>query len=102
MREYFKEHIPAYRKESKLRILPFNDVKPYVNAVPLVDIYAAAGNFSELQISNENFDWVELPINVSVREGYFVCQIIGESMNKKIESGSWCLFQRIFWRIKRR
>jgi len=94
LREYFKEHIPSYKSESKLRILPFTDVKPFVNAVPIYDIYAAAGNFSELQISTENFKWVELPMNVSVREGYFVCQIIGESMNKKIDNGSWCLFKK--------
>lgn len=93
LRDYFKEHIQTFKKESKLRILPFKDVKPYVNAVPLIDIYAAAGNFSKLQIAREDFDWVELPMNISVREGYFVCQIIGESMNKKIENGSWCLFK---------
>ena len=93
LREYFKEHIASYQKESKLRILPFEDVRPYINSVPLIDIYAAAGEFSELQISNEDFDWVELPINVSTKKGYFVCQIIGESMNKKIENGSWCLFK---------
>lgn len=94
LREYFKEHISTYRKEKKLRILDFADVKPYVNAVPLVDIHAAAGNFSELQITYEDFDWVELPMNVSVKEGYFVCKIIGESMNKKIKDGSWCLFKK--------
>lgn len=94
LREYFKEHITSYKTENKLRILPFTDVKPYVNAVPIYDIYAAAGNFSELQISSENFEWIELPINISAREGYFVCQIIGESMNKKIENGSWCLFKK--------
>ena len=93
LREYFKEHIASYQKESKLRILPFENVRPYINSVPLVDIYAAAGEFSELQISNEDFDWIELPINVSAKKGYFVCQIIGESMNKKIENGSWCLFK---------
>ena len=94
LREYFKEHIPTFRKQSSLRILDLTDVKPYVNAVPLVNIYAAAGNFSETQISNEDFDWVELPMNVSVKEGYFVCQIIGESMNKKIKNGDWCLFKK--------
>ena len=93
LRDYFKEHIQTFKKESKLRVLPFKDVKPYVNAVPLIDIYAAAGSFSELQITKENFDWVELPINISVKEGYFVCQVLGESMNKKIENGSWCLFK---------
>jgi DUF2075 family protein len=92
LREYFENYITLYKPESKLRILPFEDVKPYINSVPLVDIYAAAGVFSELQISNEDFDWVELPINVSAKKGYFVCQIIGESMNKKIGNDSWCLF----------
>lgn len=95
LREYFKEHISSYKTESKLRILPFSDVKPYVNSVPLVDIYTAAGDFSELQISEyENFEWVELPMNISAKEDYFVCQVIGESMNKKIENGSWCLFKK--------
>lgn len=96
LREYFKKHINSFQTESKLRILSFNDVKPFVNAVPIFDIYAAAGNFSELQIqlNFENFKWVELPINISAREDYFVCQVIGESMNKKIENGSWCLFKK--------
>ena len=93
LRDYFKKYITLYKPESKLRILPFEDVKPYVNSVPLVNIYAAAGEFSELQIANDEFDWVELPLNISPRKGYFVCQIIGESMNKKIENGSWCLFK---------
>ena len=94
LREYFKEHIDTFQAEKKLRILPFADVKPYVNAVPVVDIYAAAGAFTEDQISLENFEWAELPMNVSAQEGYFVCQIIGESMNKKIDNGAWCLFKK--------
>lgn len=96
LRDYFKEHISTYKSESKLRILPFTDVKPYVNAVPIFDIYAAAGSFSDLQIQNEynDYEWVELPINISARKDYFVCQIIGESMNKKIKNGSWCLFKK--------
>lgn len=95
LRDYLKTHIPTYKKESKLRILPFKDVRPYVNSVPIVDIYAAAGGFSDLQIQSqhEEFDWVELPMNISVSEGYFVCQVIGESMNKRIPNGAWCLFK---------
>jgi DUF2075 family protein len=96
LREYFKEHISPYKSESKLRILPFTDVKPYVNAVPIFDIYAAAGGFSGLQIQTEyeDYEWTELPINISTRKDYFVCQVIGESMNKKIENGAWCLFRK--------
>lgn len=92
--EYFKEHIPTFKKKGILRVLNFEDVKPYINAVPLVDIYAAAGNFTEEQISQEDFEWIELPMNISAKEGYFVCQIIGESMNKKIQNGSYCLFKK--------
>lgn len=96
LREYFKEHISTYKSESRLRILSLKDVKPYVNAVPIFNIYAAAGDFSDLQIESEyeNYEWVELPMHISAREDYFVCQIIGESMNKKIENGSWCLFRK--------
>ena len=95
LREYFKEHITTYKPERKLRILPFNDVKPFINAVPLVDISAAAGIFSDLQIHSDfDFEWVELPINVMAQKGYFVCKVIGESMNKKIPNGSWCLFKK--------
>jgi hypothetical protein len=35
-----------------------------------------------------------LPINVSPKKGYFVCKVIGESMNKKIPNGSYCLFSK--------
>lgn len=96
LRKYFKEHITSYETKSKLRILPFADVKPYVNSVPIYNIYATAGGFSDLQIQTEydNFEWVELPINISAKEDYFVCQIIGDSMNKIIENGSWCLFKK--------
>ncbi len=93
LNEYFKKHIKLFKAELPFRILPFNEVKPYVNAIPLVDITAAAGGFSDLQIHTD-FDWVELPFNISAKKGYFVCKIIGESMNKKIPNGSYCLFRQ--------
>ncbi len=93
LREYLKHHIQPYEKSASMRILPPEDVKPYVNAVPIVDITAAAGNFSNVQIHSEH-DWVELPINITPKDGYFVCQVVGESMNKKIPNGSWCLFEK--------
>lgn len=46
------------------------------------------------QTEFENIEWVELPINISAREDYFVCKIIGESMNKKIENSYWYLFKK--------
>lgn len=93
LRSYLKRNIRTYHSEIPLRIIPFDKVKPYVNAVPLIDIQVAAGSFSELQ-KLEELKWVELPKNISAREGYFACKVVGESMNKKIPDGSYCLFKR--------
>jgi DUF2075 family protein/DNA replication protein DnaC len=98
LREYLKNHIETYKKESPkkieipFRILPFEGVKPYVNAIPLIDITAAAGSFSEIQAHSE-LTWIEPPFNVSARKNYFVCKVIGESMNKRIPNESYCLFK---------
>ncbi|MBL7912253.1 MAG: DUF2075 domain-containing protein [Bacteroidia bacterium] len=92
-RDYLKQYIAVYKKEIPLRILKKEDVKPFVNAVPLVDIKVAAGSFSESQLQT-NIDWIELPHNYVVKEGYFVCEVIGDSMNKKIPNGSFCLFKK--------
>jgi DUF2075 family protein len=74
------------------RVLDESEVKPYVNSVPKFDIKIAAGSFSPDQWLEE-CDWVELPEHFSPKEGYFVAQVIGESMNRRIANGSWCLFK---------
>jgi uncharacterized protein len=79
-------------KANKPRIIPFESVKPYVNAIPLVDYKIAATNFTDPQFYDE-FSWAEMPMQVSPRKGYFIAQVIGESMNKKIPNGSFCLFE---------
>lgn len=93
LREYFKNYMTSYNKESTFRVLRFEDVKPYVNSVPLIDITAAAGIFSDFQVPSE-FEWIELPFNISPRNGYFVCKVTGDSMNLKIPNGSYCLFSQ--------
>ena len=93
LRDYLKEHIQTFKKKLPFRVLKFDEVKPYVNAIPLVDISAAAGSFSDLQLHSD-FEWVELPFNISASEGCFICQVVGESMNKVIPNGSYCLFRQ--------
>ena len=93
LREYLRQHIETFKKGIPFRILRFEEVKPYVNSIPLVDISAAAGSFSELQQHSE-FTWVEPPFNISAKKGYFICKVVGESMNKKIPNGSYCLFKQ--------
>ena len=80
-------------------ILPFRrlsakEVKPYINAVPLIDLKFAAGGFSEFQsIADDEVTWVELPSVFRPERGLFVAQVIGESMNRRIPNGAWCLFR---------
>jgi DUF2075 family protein len=76
-----------------LRILPASEVKPYINAVPLYDLQVAAGGFSPAQ-SAQDCDWVELPDSFTPRNDLFVTRVVGESMNRRIPNGSWCLFKR--------
>jgi hypothetical protein len=86
-----------------LRLLKSSEVKPYINAVPIYDLDIAAGVFSETQSVNEvpqvgditnieQYQWVELPDSFRVKPGQFVARVVGESMNKRIPNGSWCLF----------
>jgi DUF2075 family protein len=75
-----------------LRLVPEHEVQPYRNAVPVFDLQLAAGNFSEDQWSAP-CDWVELPEAFVAKEGFFVSRVVGESMNRRIPNGSWCLFK---------
>lgn len=78
-------------------------VEPYINAVPICDLDVAAGLFSETQSAAElpqagdrvnigQYQWVELPDSFRIRPGLFVAKVVGESMNKRIPNGAWCLF----------
>jgi hypothetical protein len=75
-----------------LRILPDREVKPYINAVLIFDLQVAAGTFSDEQWVAPN-EWVELPEPFVPKEGFFVTRVVGESMNRRIPNGAWCLFK---------
>lgn len=97
---YFKElvaapvEIPVKRlayEGLKQRVLNPEEVVPYQNAVPIFDLDVAAGAFSQEQLPAD-CAWVELPEHMRAKEGMFVTRIVGESMNKRIPNGAWCLF----------
>lgn len=76
------------------RRVPAREVRPYRNAVPLVDLKFAAGGFGEAQSFEQGaMDWVELPAHLKPQDGFFVAQVVGESMNRQIPNGAWCLFR---------
>lgn len=74
-----------------LRILPVKEVRPFENCVPIYDLAIAAGGFQPGSVGETA--WVELPNAFRPRPDLFVAQVIGESMNRKIPNGSWCLFR---------
>lgn len=65
-----------------------------VMAAPLVELRFAAGAFSDAQALEDGADdWVALPDWVRPQPGLFVAQVVGESMNRRIPNGAWCLFR---------
>ncbi len=68
------------------------ELRPWENAVPLYDLQVAAGALSEAT-EPEVLDWVALPEHYRISEGLFVARVVGESMNRRVANGSWCLFK---------
>ena len=89
---------PAAQVSTPATILPFRRiVRPgpgMHNAVPLLDLKVAAGSFSSSQaVDDSEVEWAELPDWIRAQPGYFVAQVVGESMNRRIPNGAWCLFR---------
>ena len=91
-REYLAKHIPLdISLPDNVVEFPPVKIQPYVNAVPLYDLVAAAGSFSEQQQAEIN-DWIVLPEGERVDKSLFACKVQGESMNRIIPNGAVCLF----------
>ncbi|MCP8687202.1 DNA/RNA helicase domain-containing protein [Marinobacterium sedimentorum] len=75
-----------------LPIVSREQAEPFERHVPVYDLSIAAGGFSEIQIA-EAEHWVELPDFMRASPGLFVSRVVGESMNRRIPSGAWCLFR---------
>jgi phage repressor protein C with HTH and peptisase S24 domain len=100
---YFKERaeavalarplMPAEKYDGlQLEVVEVTNEERYITAIPLLNIKAAAGGFSMEQLL-EVCDWVRLPEPFEHKPGYFVVQVVGESMNRRIPNGAWCLFK---------
>ncbi len=76
----------------ELPVVSFEEAVPYTRFVPVFDLEVAAGSFSGQQNIDE-CDWVELPEHINTVDGMFVARVVGESMNRRIINGSWCLFK---------
>jgi DUF2075 family protein len=76
------------------RTLGADEVKAAPNRVRYFpSIEAAAGAFSSKR-SAEDVVWIQLPETYRTAEDMFVVKVVGESMNRVIPNGSWCLFRQ--------
>lgn len=93
LQEYLKGFIPMHFQKIIAQDDNVELLVPYENAVPLVDLQAAAGEFSDLQnVQHESL--VPVPDGVILKEGMFACRVMGESMNRVIPNGALCLFRQ--------
>jgi DUF2075 family protein len=75
------------------RIIPATDAIPFETALPVIPLQMAAGAFSGTQLHDaKSVEWA-IPDGVRVGPGMFIAQVVGESMNKRIPNGSWCVFR---------
>ncbi len=74
------------------RILSPEEAADCPNAVPVLDIKVAAGGFSKEQWL-QDCQYAELPDHFTAKPGFFLAQVVGESMNRRIPNGSWCIFR---------
>lgn len=92
LRRYFSQFIPIYHEKTKQeKLLKILD-EPNQHTVPFYDLEIAAGNFSDLQAVRYS-KFIEVPDLISPQD-YFICKVVGESMNKVIPNGSFCLFKK--------
>jgi uncharacterized protein len=91
--------IEIKKEINETQALPFikirsNEIRPNDNCVPIVDLKIAAGYFNKSTAGNpDEVEWAKLPNTFHVQPDSFIAQVIGESMNKKIPNGAWCLFR---------
>lgn len=94
LRTYLALHIATYTVEKpNLHFQEHEPIIPFENAIPLYDLAAAAGGFSDAQQPTV-LDWLKVPPHLSASEDLFACQVVGESMNKIIPNGALCLFRK--------
>lgn len=91
------------------KALPFrrvsaSEAKPFVNCVPVYDLKIAAGRFGAEQVVDEvpqsgeiadpeDYEWAAWEGGTRPARGLFVAQVVGESMNRLIPNGAWCVWR---------
>ncbi|KAA2243832.1 DUF2075 domain-containing protein [Chitinophaga agrisoli] len=93
LREYFARYIPSYNEPIANAARIEAPTVPSIRSVPLYDFTAAAGSFSEQQISG-SVEQFPIGNGLRISADHFACKVVGESMNKLIPNGAICLFRK--------
>jgi type I restriction enzyme R subunit len=72
--------------------VPDREVREYVNAIPLYSLAVAAGGFDGGR-TVEPEAWVSPAGRTPPGRGLFVARVIGESMNRRIPNGAFCVWR---------
>jgi DUF2075 family protein len=66
---------------------------PASRAVAVLDLAIAAGAFGS-ESAPEPLGWAEIPDKLPSSREHFLARVRGNSMNRRIPDGAWCLFRR--------
>ena len=78
------------------RRIPLEHAKPFENCVPALDLKVAAGGWSADQVVEDgpgHYEWVAFDGRTKPGKDIFVAQVVGESMNRRIPNGAWCVWR---------
>ncbi len=66
----------------------------FQNCIPVYDLRIAAGQFGDFQIPDpEAVEWIAPPEGIQPSMDVFAARVEGDSMNRIIPNGAWCIFR---------
>jgi len=94
--EFSEEAVEAERPaagERPFEVVADGEARPYENCIPLMSLKAAAGAWGGEEKAVEAEAWVRPNGRIRPGPGLFVAQVVGESMNRRIPNGAYCVFR---------
>lgn len=85
-------HAVQAANEAPFQLLARDEVRPYENAIPVTTLKIAAGSFGASHDASAFAHWAA-PEGVAIGPGMFIAQVVGESMNRRVPNGAWCVFR---------
>lgn len=73
-------------------VASISDEDQFVSALPVHDLAATAGGFSDTQ-SPEPIGWARVSLGRNLDRSMFLARIVGKSMEPGVPDGSWCAFR---------